>query len=198
MQNESPGLSRRQRSMLAYDTHPCMNINRTYSKSVTIVIWILSLARFKYVTQLNHYNHWFILITASRDPTLWLFRAHTHTRTTIFPHWELPFCRRHIFYRLNILLRATLVKVFFTVCVSGSHSATKYSASEALVRFSHWTGMAATRGSEREISDNVLVLFCVPFLKVFLSLPTFRSPFFTTFHMRNHQRLTTFMHGRAP
>lgn len=112
MQNESPGLSRRQRSMLAYDTHPCTNINRTYSKSVTIVIWILSLARFKYVTQLNHYNHWFILITASRDPTLWLFRAHTHTRTTISPHWELPFCRRHIFYRLNILLRATLVKVF--------------------------------------------------------------------------------------
>lgn len=197
MQNESPGLSRRQRSMLAYDTHPCTNINRTYSKSVTIVIWILSLARFKYVTQLNHYNHWFILITASRDPTLWLFRAHTHTHDHFSP-LRVALLPTPYILSVKYFAESYFGKSFFTVCVSGSHSATKYSASEALVRFSHWNGMAATRGSEREISDNVLVLFCVPFLKVFLFLPTFRSPFFTTFYMRNHQRLTTFMHGRAP
>lgn len=92
-------------------------------KSVAFVIWTLSLTRFKYVTQLNHYNHWFIRhnrIVRSR------VLAHISTNSydslhftpsfSLFPYLppslslSITFCRRHIFYRLNILLRATLEK----------------------------------------------------------------------------------------
>lgn len=55
-------------------------------KSVAFVIWTLSLTRFKYVTQLNHYNHWFIRhnrIVRSR------VLAHISTNSYDFLHFTL-------------------------------------------------------------------------------------------------------------
>lgn len=187
------------------------------TKVCTTVTWTLSLAHFKYVTQLNHYNHWFILITASPRPnslclsctTLTHRHTHIYTNTILSTHWELPFCRRHIFYRLNILLRATLVKVLQRVSlvpsVCLSHLATKVAHCNIVGTVFTWKWIAITKRQQARVKENeierhrtrdirqFLVLYCVPFLKVShsFSLSSLPQPVPTILFVRLFSPLST-------
>lgn len=146
------------------------------SKSVAFVIWTLSLTCFKYVTQLNHYNHWFILITASRPRTM----CNTHRSTAFLP---TPYI-----LSVKYFAESYFRKLFHCVSFSFSH--------KCLTHPSFRCPMIWIENNEpsRDIRPRIL------YYTIFKGLDVMLCFFFILFshHMRNHQRLTTFMHGRAP